>query len=813
MPLGATPQDPAVAATRSGRTLPLRLHLLGLVLIVLLPALAAGGFAAWDAITSHRRAFENGISATAQALALAMDSEIRAIEAMLRALAAANELEPGGDLEGFHARRGVTAREAGLAFVLVGPPPDYQRLFDTRRPFGAPLAAGLQPRETRPPLERVARTRQPEVFGIRRDPYGAWAAGVMVPVLRDGAVIGILVGLFDPARLTGALSQPGLTARGVAVLVDAEGRTVARSRDHDQFIGVAIPEDGMRDHLRGGGPRILLTTSQEGDPIVVASAPLRIAPGWRLAVLEPIATYDAAWRRPVAILGLGGAAALLAAALAAFLLSRRLARPVQALAAHAEATGRGDIGPPRTAGAAARPGAAGLVPGFLADAQGASEPADGDPAGIARISDAGVREYAMLRDALLQSAGLLAQRGEAAHAAAIEARAGRRLLETVIEALPDAVFVKDEAGRYLLVNRAALGLLGVTRDVARGRDHGFALPPEERDVMVARHDRVRATGVAERSENRRLLPDGTHRHYETLTVRWSLPDGVTPGGTIGVSRDVTEQRRMEAELLAAEAMLTNLVRRATVSALTTGLSHELNQPLAAAGNYIAAVRQLLGSGHGAMAPEQREAMAGQALEGAAAQVRRAGDIIRRLRDFMKGQPLATQPEDPATVAREAVRLVNAALPEARAIAVRFDLPDGLPPVAMDRVQVQQVLLNLLRNAMEALATPPEGAAAEWQPEVRLSARITAPDAQGTTWLAFSVTDNGPGLPDAVAAGGFEPLRTSKPEGMGLGLAICRDIARAHGGTLRAEPAPGGHGARMVLALPLARAAVALAVAG
>jgi PAS domain S-box-containing protein len=696
---------------------------------------------------------------TAQALARAVDAEFRTILSVLHALAASTDLEPGRDLGGFQARRAATARALGIDLVLIGPPPTYQRLLDTRRPFGAPLPAGLQPAAQRGPLRQVVETGVAAPIGIRRDAHGEWITGMMVPVMRDGRVIRVLAGVIPPSLLAPLLTRPTMTADGFAVLLDADGRIVARSRAMERFLGAPGPEAVRAAHPAAGEASFTLGRALEGEDVVLAVVPLAELPGWRLAVLEPRERYLLAWQRPMAILAFGSLCALAVAAAGAYLLSRRLARPAAALAAHAAAT-------------AADTPAALRIP----------------------IPDAGVREYAKLRTALLEASSLLARRRQEAQVAAVEAAERRALLQSILDALPDAVFVKDLEGRYLVVNRAGLALIGRSLEDTIGRVHGEDLPPERRPDLLARHARVLESGLPERSEADRPLPGGLMHRFETLTVPWSMPGRPGPAGTLAVSRDVTEQRRTEANLRRAEAALTDLVRRASISALASGLAHELNQPLAAAANYLNAARRLLLAQDGPAAPGT---VAAAGLAAAEAQIRRTGEIIRRLRDFMAGHPVTMQPEPPGEVVEEAARLALAAQPEATRIPLALDLPDGLPHVPMDRVQVQQVLVNLLRNAFEALDPPLPGRV----PEVVVSARLRAGREGGPGVLEIAVTDNGPGLPEVGGEAGFQPLRTRKPGGMGLGLAICRDIAAAHGGTIRLGPGPGGTGTRAVLSLP------------
>ncbi len=219
--------------------------------------------------------------------------------------------------------------------------------------------------------------------------------------------------------------------------------------------------------------------------------------------------------------------------------------------------------------------------------------------------------------------------------------------------------------------------------------------------------------------------------------------------------------------------------------MAAALAHELNQPLTASANYVAAALRLIDG------PRPDLAHIRQALTLASAQTMRSGDIIRRLRAFVERGETARQPEQLDAVVEEASALALVGLGD-RGVTVKFTRDPDLPPVIVDRVQVQQVLLNLLRNAMEAMETS----------AVR---ELTLETARWDSMLAVSVADTGSGIPPAIEAQLFQPFVTTKSDGMGIGLSVCRAIVEAHGGRLWVEPNPGG-GSVFRFTLPVAEVA-------
>ena len=233
----------------------------------------------------------------------------------------------------------------------------------------------------------------------------------------------------------------------------------------------------------------------------------------------------------------------------------------------------------------------------------------------------------------------------------------------------------------------------------------------------------------------------------------------------------------------------HISRLTALGEMSSALAHELNQPLSAIANYLNGVQRLLADDPSAASKKVRDALA-KAVE----QARRSGDIIRRLREFVSRGETAQRAESVARLVEEASAL---ALVGARQLGVHvdFQLDPSADFVLVDKIQIQQVLLNLIRNAVEAMSESPRR-------ELVVASRL-ARGARGKM-VDISIADTGPGLAPEVAERLFQPFVTTKPQGMGVGLSICRTIVEAHGGKIWVEDGPGG-GAVFHLTVPKASA--------
>jgi two-component system sensor histidine kinase DctS len=246
-------------------------------------------------------------------------------------------------------------------------------------------------------------------------------------------------------------------------------------------------------------------------------------------------------------------------------------------------------------------------------------------------------------------------------------------------------------------------------------------------------------------------------------------------GWMSAVLDISEQRRVEELSRASQERLQATARLATVGEMASLLSHELNQPLAAIASYANGSINLLQ--HSAAPPSELE----MAMKRIAEQADRAGRVIKSVHDFVRRRDQAREAIAPEVLVDAVLPLMNL---QARKLGVRMDVrvPAGLPQVLCDRTMVEQVLLNLARNAMQAMdeAHVP-------LPALVVQARATPATEAGKRWVEFSVSDCGPGIPEEVKQQLFTPFFTTKAEGMGLGLSLCRTVVEQHGGQLLFEP--------------------------
>jgi two-component system, LuxR family, sensor kinase FixL len=317
--------------------------------------------------------------------------------------------------------------------------------------------------------------------------------------------------------------------------------------------------------------------------------------------------------------------------------------------------------------------------------------------------------------------------------------------------------------------------------------------PRDMDVFIARcvhaDDRERVGREWQRAqakretldlEHRLVRPDGTLRAVRLI----AQIDRESPAGPVlrGSLHDVSERRAAEDEIRQSQDKLTHFARLSTMGEMATGLAHEINQPLTAIATYAQAATRLIAAGD--TDPAELTEVLGQIT----AQALRAGEVIRRLRNFVKNRVARTETVDLNRLIEDLRVLADT---DARASDVRLvvELGTALPPVAADAVQIQQVLLNLVRNAIDVTLETP-GARRE----------ITVQTRSAGGEVEVRVVDHGRGIAPEVAPQLFNPFFTTKPAGTGLGLAISRSIIRAHRGRLEYTATPGG-GATFCFTLP------------
>ena len=330
--------------------------------------------------------------------------------------------------------------------------------------------------------------------------------------------------------------------------------------------------------------------------------------------------------------------------------------------------------------------------------------------------------------------------------------------------------VIDVHGRIVHFSATAETMFGWSEAEVTGQNIKMLMPQPDRDAHDHYMRRYLETGVAHiigigrRTMARRS--DGTN-----FPIELSIGDARTPDGRLftGFMRDLTERQRTESRLGDLQSELSHMSRISAMGSLASALAHEINQPLTAIANYMEGARDLLDK------PDAEAlAMVREALSEAAAESIRAGQIVRRLRDFIGRGENEKHVGSLRLLVDEASALALTGTRHAD-IEVEIRLDPTADSVLVDRIQIQQVLVNLIRNAVEAM---------QRSPQPRIEIRSVA---EGANMVHMIVADNGPGLPTEILAHLFEPFHSSKDQGMGLGLSICRTIIEAHHGRMWAEP--------------------------
>ena len=347
---------------------------------------------------------------------------------------------------------------------------------------------------------------------------------------------------------------------------------------------------------------------------------------------------------------------------------------------------------------------------------------------------------------------------------------------------------RDLEGRVTYVNRAFCEIVGHPAEELVGKKPPMPYwAPEAMAEYEERFRGVLAGNVTPQFETVFQRPDGVRVPVLVFEAPLVDVDGRQTGWMSSIL-DITDRKRAEELNRQQQAKLEASARLATMGEISSMLAHELNQPLAAISSYTAGAINVLE--HSARSGEPVNAgMLRHALEQARQQAQRAGQIIRSVHEFVKKR----EPRREQVTIRSVVDGVRA-LVELQArqagVVLRVELPPQLPPVSADRVMLEQVLLNLTRNAIEAMQ--------DTAPHQRVL-RIAAAHLEDK--VAVSVIDRGHGIAPEVAAGLFEPFYSTKSEGMGMGLSICRTAIEFHGGTLTHAPNPGG-GTVFTFALPI-----------
>ncbi|MEX6508604.1 PAS domain S-box protein [Jiella sp. M17.18] len=350
-------------------------------------------------------------------------------------------------------------------------------------------------------------------------------------------------------------------------------------------------------------------------------------------------------------------------------------------------------------------------------------------------------------------------------------------LQSVLDTVPDAMVVIDTDGIMQSFSATAERLFGYAAAEAIGRNVSMLMPSPYRE----QHDRYLARYL--KTGERRIIGIGrvvVGARKDGSTFPMELAVGEMHSAThrffTGFIRDLTERQETQRRMQELQAELTHMSRFSALGEMASTLAHELNQPLTAAASYLSGARRLIDKGRPDSTPIIRDA-----IDRAAGQALRAGEIIRRLREFVARGESDRQLEDLPKLIEEASALALLGAKET-GVRVTFALDPAADCVIADKVQVQQVLLNLIRNAIEAMQDAPRR-------DLTITSRRI--DDQEEPMIEIAVTDTGTGIAPEIAAQLFQPFVTSKQHGMGVGLSISRTIIEAHGGRLWTEANPGG----------------------
>jgi len=347
-------------------------------------------------------------------------------------------------------------------------------------------------------------------------------------------------------------------------------------------------------------------------------------------------------------------------------------------------------------------------------------------------------------------------------------------LRSILETVPDAMIVADEKGIIHSFSATAEHVFGYRPDEIIGTNVKYLMPLPYRDQHDSYISRYRQTG------ERRMIGSGRvavaqRKDGSTFPMEVQLGEMEWEGERFFTAfiRDLTERQYTEMRMQELQSELAYMSRLTAMGEMGSTLAHELNQPLTAIASYLKGCRLILDRMEG-----EHVAMLKDAVDEAAEEALRAGEVIRQLREFVARGETEHRVEELQRLIEEASALGLAGAKE-KGVQVEFDLPPESPHVIVNRVQIQQVLINLLRNAVEAMDGMP----------ARLL-KISAETAGDGAMVRISVKDTGPGIAPEVLSKLFKPFTTTKKSGMGVGLSICRTIVESHGGKIWADSMPG-----------------------
>ncbi len=347
-------------------------------------------------------------------------------------------------------------------------------------------------------------------------------------------------------------------------------------------------------------------------------------------------------------------------------------------------------------------------------------------------------------------------------------------LRSILDTVPDAMVVIDERGIMQSFSTAAERLFGTTAAEMIGKNVKVLMPSPYREAHDGYLERYLRTGERRIIGVGRVVV-GERRDGSTFPMELAIGEMKSRSGRFftGFIRDLTERQLTETRLQELQSELVHISRLTAMGEMASALAHELNQPLAAISNYLNGCRRLLQD-----RADDPSALARDALGKAADQAVRAGQIIHKMRDFVSRGETERKVESLSKLVEEASALALVGAKE-QSVRVRFQLDPNADLVLADKVQIQQVILNLIRNAVDAMADAPRR-------QLLISSNIAADD-----MVRLSTADTGSGVSPELREQLFQPFITTKRQGMGVGLSISKTIVEAHGGSIWFESNPDG----------------------
>jgi len=341
-------------------------------------------------------------------------------------------------------------------------------------------------------------------------------------------------------------------------------------------------------------------------------------------------------------------------------------------------------------------------------------------------------------------------------------------LTSVLQTVPDAMILIDEAGLIRDFSETAERQFGWLSEEVMGRNVSMLMPSPYREAHDGYLQRYYRTGERRIIGMGRVVV-GERKDGSTFPMELAVGEIVLEEARFftGFVRDLTERQKTETRLQELQSELVHVSRLTALGEMASALAHELNQPLSAIGNYLIGSKMLMDRSDGSQ-PEVQEA-----VDLASREVLRAGEIIRRLREFVSRGETERSVESLPKLMEEASALALVGAKE-HGVRVRFQLSADVDLVLVDKVQIQQVILNLIRNAVDAMM------------ESARRSLIASVERSDGNMALVSVADTGAGIAPEAAEQLFRPFFTTKRNGMGVGLSICRTIVEAHGGRIWAE---------------------------